>query len=163
LAEGNWVEIVDDDYALQGRAEPLLKVTSVDLDEGTVTLGGIRASTVGDNVDKHPFLRRWDGTDGATKVVELNTHDDWISLEDGVQIQFQPTNGGIYRRGDYWLIPARTATGDVEWPGETDAPEPIPPQGVKHHYAPLWIVAVSMDGILTAANDCRRKFIQLGV
>ena len=59
LAEGNWVEIVDDDYALQGRAEPLLKVTSVDLDEGTVTLGGTRTSTVGDDVDKHPFLRRW--------------------------------------------------------------------------------------------------------
>jgi hypothetical protein len=158
LAEGNWVEIVDDDYALQGRAEPLLKVTSVDLDEGMVTLGGTRTSTVGDSVDKHPFLRRWDGTDGATKVVEFNTQDDWISLEDGVQIQFQPSNGGIYRTGDYWLIPARVATGDVEWLGSVDNPDSLPPHGVQHRYAPLWIVSGGSEGALTAANDCRRKF-----
>jgi hypothetical protein len=157
LAEGNWVEIVDDDYALQDRAEQLLKVVSVDLDEGTVTLGGTRASTVGDNVDKHPFLRRWDSKDGATKVVEFNTQEDWISLEDGVQIQFQPTNGGIYRTRDYWLIPARTATGDVEWPGEVGLPDAIGPHGVQHHYAPLWIVSVE-DETLTSAGDCRRKF-----
>jgi hypothetical protein len=35
-----------------------------------------------------------------------------IDLEDGIQIQF--LTGGKYPTGDYWLIPARVATGDVE-------------------------------------------------
>ena len=45
----------------------------------------------------------------------------WIALEDGILIQFQPvqspgTGANTYRTGDYWLVPARVATGDVEWP-----------------------------------------------
>jgi len=38
------------------------------------------------------------------------------------------------------LIPTRTATGDVEWPGEVGQPEARPPHGVEHHYAPLAVV-----------------------
>lgn len=45
-------------------------------------------------------------------------------MEGRVQIQFQPLDSGLppnrYRTSDYWLIPARTATGDVEWPIPTD-------------------------------------------
>jgi len=41
-----------------------------------------------------------------------------LTLADGVQIQFQKSDpdgpAETYRTGDYWLIPARTATGDVE-------------------------------------------------
>ena len=158
LAEGNVVEIVDDDYALQNRAEPLLTVTLVDLDEGAVTLEGAPASTVGTSLDKHPFLRRWDG---QGEIVEGDGDNNWLSLEDGVQIQFQPSEGKRYRTGDYWLIPARTATGDVEWPGETGAPEAVLAHGVKHYYAPLATVAVGADGKLTAGPDCRRKLITL--
>jgi hypothetical protein len=36
----------------------------------------------------------------------------WLDLEDGVQIQF--SDGGEYLTGDYWLIPARVATGGDE-------------------------------------------------
>ena len=32
--------------------------------------------------------------------------NQWVELEDGIQIQFV---AGQYRAGDYWLIPARTA------------------------------------------------------
>jgi len=60
----------------------------------------------------------------------------WIDLEDGVQIQFSA--GGEYRTGDYWLIPARVATGNVEWPQDDDLnPQPLPPHGIEHHYALL--------------------------
>ena len=45
-----------------------------------------------------------------------------LDLENGVQIQFPGAVAGevaaIYRTSDYWTIPARVATGDVEWPTE---------------------------------------------
>jgi hypothetical protein len=108
-------------------------------------------------------LRRWDqhADDGVLEVTEIT--DEWIDLEDGVQIQFQPH--GTYYTGDYWLIPARTATGDVEWPGSKIAPEARPPHGIRHHYAPLWIISVDSGGTVTAetADDLRRQFEQLGV
>src|SRR5262249_23516207 len=132
LQVGDWVEIVDDDYTLQNRAEPLLEVDAIDYDNNVVTLKDKPISMVGQDAKKHPLLRRWDqreaeksklNQDGALPVRE--SASDWIELEDGIQIQFQPSTSEPpknYRTGDYWLIPARTATGDVEWPGPTDAP-----------------------------------------
>jgi hypothetical protein len=63
-----------------------------------------------------------------------------MALEDGIQVQFQPA--GSYRSGDYWLIPARAATGSILWPNRADGDGhiewlPQPPRGVEHHYAPL--------------------------
>jgi hypothetical protein len=46
--------------------------------------------------------------------------DGYIELEDGIQINLST---GIYREGDYWIIPARTKSGKVEWPtGNYDEP-----------------------------------------
>ena len=176
LKEGDWVEIVDDDYILQSPKEPLLRVDTINRDDIEVVLEGTTTNQVGQNPAKHPLLRRWDhkGRDpakgglvlneGAALVVEPTTTDDaWLTLEDGVQIQFQqPAQGqssNQYRTGDYWLIPARVATGDVEWPGPVDNPDSLPPHGVQHYYAPLWIISVDSSGTVTAApgGDCRRK------
>jgi hypothetical protein len=160
LQQGDWVEIVDDAYVLQGRAEPLLKVSDVDRVERQVTLEGIAASQVGLDPGKHPFLRRWDQqetetiklADGSVPVQE----EDWLELEDEMQVYFEAA--GSYRTGDYWLIPARTATGDVEWPGSVGNPEARRPHGVEHHYAPLAIISVGGNGDVTIDNDCRRSF-----
>ena len=47
-----------------------------------------------------------------------------------------------YRVGDYWTIPARTATADIDWPHDTNGePLSLPPQGPQRHYAPLAYVA----------------------
>ena len=163
LAPGDWVEIVDDEYILRGRAEPLLQVDAIDPDTRKVTLKGIPASMVGQALEKHPLLRRWDHKagkstegglvlhDGAALIIEGETSSNWLELEDGVLVQFQP--GGTYRTGDYWLIPARTATGDVEWPGDVGKPEALPPHGVEHHYGPLAIINVAPSGDVTLAVD----------
>ena len=61
----------------------------------------------------------------------------WNDLEDGIQCQF---SDGVYHSGDYWLIPARTATAEVEWPPyavPNSAPVPQPPLGIHHHYCRL--------------------------
>jgi hypothetical protein len=88
--------------------------------------------------------------------VEGERDQNWIELEDGIEIQFQPD--GTYHTGDYWLIPARTATGDVEWPGRAGAPAALGPRGIAHYYAPLWLITVGVDGKVTAAdaNSLRR-------
>lgn len=171
LAKGNWVEIVNDDYALQNRPEPLLQVLSVNHEETTVKLNGI--PTVSAEADKHPLLRRWDHGTGDSQqdgvdfkdgvpLTEGTGDQEWLKLEHGVQIQFQKPDSGAnqYRTGDYWLIPARTFTEDVEWPGPVGDPDAVPPHGVQHHYAPLWIISVDAEGKVTAdpKNDCRRSF-----
>ena len=96
--------------------------------------------------------------DGAVPITEGTTETDWIDLENGIQIQFQP--GGSYRTGDFWLIPARAAIGTIEWSGDPHNPDALAPFGTDHHYAPLWIVAVSADGKVTIDPklDLRRKF-----
>jgi len=155
LAAGDWVEIIDDRYPVRSGPAPLRQVKSVDLVNMLVKLDAVPSGDTGRNRDLHPFLRRWDqqapvpassgpplADDNALLVVEKDAADLFIDLEDGVQIQFQASNG-IYLRGDYWLIPARTATGDVEWPkvpGTTD-PAERPPDGVAEHFAPLALVA----------------------
>jgi hypothetical protein len=64
--------------------------------------------------------------------------DGWLDLENGVQIQFQ--HGGAYTPGDYWLIPARVASGDIEWPRNVREPAALPPTGVDYAYAPLAVI-----------------------
>jgi hypothetical protein len=113
---------------------------------------------------RHPLLRRWDQTSDAIPVREGDQEQNWIDLEDGVQIQFVAPPAGQtieYRVGDYWLIPARVATGDVEWPGPVNNPTPLHPHGVEHHYAPLAIVSISEGNIVGDPIDLRRKLNQL--
>jgi hypothetical protein len=184
LAEGNWVEIQDDTYVLQNRAESMLQVQSIDRTSLTVTLTGSSTSGVATDLTRHPLLRRWDyqagdpangGLQLASDRAALFTEQTaaWLTLENGVQIQFQPPDAGqpasTYRTGDYWLIPARTATGDVEWPTESEldtqgntiiAALAKPPDGVDHHYAPLGVISVTPNGT-TVTGDCRKQFSPL--
>lgn len=76
----------------------------------------------------------------------------------------------MYRTGDYWLIPARTATGDVEWPTDTvtdaqgnatHSPIARGPDGVIHHYAPLAIVTISGEGGVKVQTQCQKPYKRL--
>ena len=182
IAAGDWVEVQDDDYVLLNRAGTLLQVQSVDPTSMQVMLNGTPDPGVGRDPAKHPLLRRWDqvqgdeqeggvtlGSDNAALVVEGSGEDNWLDLEDGVQIQFQMADQSLpatYRTGDYWLVPARVATGDVEWPKElttdstgkvTQMPVALPPEGITHHYAPLATIDVNAD-VLRTANQCYMEF-----
>jgi hypothetical protein len=166
LKEGDWVEALDDDSVLQNQAGMLLKVMAIERSTLKVTLNAAASETLSTGSAKNPLLRRWEqksgdpnaggvplAKDGAVSIVE----GTWIPLEDGIQIQFQ--KGGNYRTGDYWLIPARTATGDIQWPRSRAAqsaaqpiPEELPPHGVEHYYAPLALVQGD------TSTDLRRTF-----
>ncbi|AFY34131.1 DUF6519 domain-containing protein [Calothrix sp. PCC 7507] len=176
LSVGDWVELVDDDYTLHQLAEPLWQVDKIEPTDFLVTLKRQTPSqrAIGENPQTSPLLRRWDQRertgltliDGAVSIAEVASNIDdegWLTLEDGVQIQWQRSESvkPLYRTGDYWLIPARNATGDVEWPHLNGKPVAIPPHGVQHYYAPLAVVTATRYGQAIVA-DCRRQFYSLG-
>ncbi|BAZ11845.1 hypothetical protein NIES4071_36710 [Calothrix sp. NIES-4071] len=167
LAVGDWVEIVDDYSVLNQVVEPLWKVEKIEPGDFLVTLASSDSSrSTSLDIRKHPLLRRWEQKEksglklinGAIPIDEATT--DWFTLEDGVQIKFKQSElGENYRTGDYWLIPARTATGDVEWRKSADGKTPLalPPHGVEHHYAPLAVIVSAKE----VPEDCRRQFYSL--
>ncbi|MDP9119979.1 MAG: DUF4815 domain-containing protein [Acidobacteriota bacterium] len=184
LKPGDWVEFVDVVVVAQEAGDPLtlFRVEAVDPRRTTVRLQAPKPDNqpqpdVPEHDGKsafarHAFLRRWDhqeiaksqgGTplqNGALRILEGENDAGWIALEDGIRIQFQPD--GIYRAGDYWLIPARTATGDVEWTqGEDGRPEARKPYGADHHFAPLAVVEVDGAGKLEALQPLRKLFAPL--
>jgi hypothetical protein len=152
---GAWVELSDDVKELQGLPGVLVKLSKVDggvlsVDPSTVT-SATPIDWSGQLVN--PKVRRWDqhGSDavqltlGAIGITE-STPDSpvWIDLEDGIQVMF--ALDGSYRTGDYWTIPARVATGQIDWPSTPDATgaavnDALAPDGIRHHYAPLGFVS----------------------
>ncbi|MGW5472343.1 DUF6519 domain-containing protein [Streptomyces chartreusis] len=128
LSPGDWVEPVDASRLWSGPHD-LLEVLKVSVTDREIELSG-PVNVSGD----HPYLRRWDQRGPARPVAE----GPWLPLEDGIQIRFAP--GGRYRSGDYWLVPARTATGDVEWPRDGQEPAYRAPHGIDDHIAPLALV-----------------------
>ncbi len=163
LEVNDWVEIEDDDSVLKNMARPLLQVIKVDRFEMTVTLQNKEGGSFTIDSGKHALLRRWDlkkgvMTNGVLVIEESNgeLEVDWVELENGINIQFKP--GGNYRRGDYWLIPARSALGDVDWPeNDQSTPKFLTPHGVIHHFAPLAIISVSGSQV-QFSSDCRCTF-----
>lgn len=185
LKEHDWVEVVDDESELRDpHAVPgnLLQVDTINRNQMQITLTGTPNPKIGADQSKHPLLRRWDqkADDQSGSSLQLDNgavsikEGHWLDLEDGIQIQFErrePNNH--YRSGDYWLIPARVDSGDVEWPVECHQGKPVrhndggpipmaqPPHGIEHHYAPLAVITVAHNGDLTVDprnDDCRRTF-----
>lgn len=147
LHEGDWVELLDDELVYSGKPSQLCKVVTLDRDVLQVSLDCEEPLSVGNDLGKHPLLRRWDHgeqADAKSGCIPLRAGPtEWLPLEHGVQIRFEP--GKTYRSGEYWQIPARTVAGaengNVEWSLDRDgAPELAPPHGIVHHYAPLALI-----------------------
>src|SRR5207249_2005959 len=117
FANDDWVELLDDDTELKGAPGELAQIDHVDPVRRVITL---KAAPALINLKRHPKLRRWESRDGKAEfTVEFKpaVNDGWIALEDGVEIQFSP---GLSNTGDFWVVPARTASNDVEWPVQRD-------------------------------------------
>jgi Family of unknown function (DUF6519) len=141
IAGGRWVELTDDTHEKLNQPGQLLEVLKAEDDVVTVSADADLPAFP----DK-PKLRRWDGRGVATTA--------WKTLEDGIEVRFSP---GHYTVGDYWLIPARTAEGDIEWPRVGSNPLPIPRHGTSHHFAILALLSYSA-GKWSRVEDCRPKF-----
>ncbi len=166
LEVDDWVEIVAMGRQLSGEAGQMARVTGVDIDTPAVTLRSTADLTVSGGAQY--ALRRWDhrGDDEAIAIAFDSAGKGVpIPLEYGIVVTPQvpqTAKSFIARPGDYWLIPARTETGDIEWPTATAADGTvdrafIPPHGVQHHYAPLAVVGATAAGGAASVADLRRE------
>jgi len=164
ISTGDWVEIIDDNFELDGELGAIRKV-KVDDAERTIEFtdplpAGLQLTTT-DATALHLRVRRWDqkgvvrdaaGTElenldttgGVITVPAASTTQ--IQLEHGIVVSFSvaPT-GDRFRRGDHWIFAARTADASIELLDDA------PPLGVHHHYARLAVVTFPDTEI-----NCRR-------
>jgi hypothetical protein len=175
FSSGQWIELSDDLREIKGSHGLFVQVTKVEGDKLTIDPhnGAMNRADFADTAT----ARRWDQQEtdetklykGVIPIVE----GEWFTLEDGVQVYFEPAANGTpnhYHTGDYWLIPARVETKNIEWPQELDdegktkkdakdhtIPAAVAPRGVTHHYGPLGILSVSTQDAFKF-EDCRCRF-----
>jgi hypothetical protein len=156
---GDWIEVIDDKSDLLNKPGVLAELSRVEGNVLTIRQSSIQdldnplATTVNFNNRKNPRIRRWDSAGDLT----MNANNTaWVPLEEGVEVNF---GSGTYKSGDYWLIPARTAKADVEWPTDPVTKLPLPqlPQGITHHFSELAISKLE-TGAWTVLSDCRPVF-----
>ena len=161
FATGNWVEIRDDSYTFGYNANQpgeLCQINSISA--GHPPLLGLSTQISAIKPENNAQMRRWDqyGPGNSTNGIPLPIND-WLELENGIKIQFQEGN---YVSGDYWLIPARTATGNIEWPPlDSDGQFYQPPHNTSIYRAPLACVHWDTGQEQFTVEDCRRFFPSL--
>ncbi|HEX6730168.1 MAG TPA: DUF6519 domain-containing protein, partial [Pyrinomonadaceae bacterium] len=156
LSFGNnqWVELVDEESTLKAQPRALVQIDEVQPSTREITF----KTSIGSVANLIPGLklRRWDQSTGANQNGLHVTANVWTDIEGGIQVTFAP---GTYHAGDYWLIPARTATREIEWPPfkiPNTQPVPQPPRGVRHHFCRIALLQVD-DGVIRV-RDCRTIF-----
>ncbi|MDT8320732.1 MAG: DUF6519 domain-containing protein [Xanthomonadales bacterium] len=183
LEVNNWVEIAGGDQGGHCGSCRLYQVAEVDVDKARVTLSE-EPELPDDRSAEGTSLVRWDHSGGDEMGIPVSLATDQPhELEDGIQIQFGEAGGtaagegtdaaagdGVFvdengnvvssvttrfQSGDYWLIPARSASNSIEWPVANGKPGWLPPHGVVHHYAPLRIL-MRDDAEWTEQTDLRR-------
>lgn len=160
---GDWVEISDRDGELQGAPRFLAQIVAPAPDPSTnaITLssavpnpGGI--NDPGQNVFR---LRRWDMTGSGVTSGGIPIVAGWMPIEAGVQVSFDE---GTYAPRAFWMVPARTATADVEWPpfqSPNTNPVPQPPVGEIHAFCKLAQLSVVYGSV--TVYDLRVQFASL--
>ncbi|MDX2213658.1 MAG: DUF6519 domain-containing protein [Oculatellaceae cyanobacterium bins.114] len=157
LADGQWAEVIDDIKELHNQPGQLVRINIDPTTNKTAIAAETPLNTTEVNRDYHPKLRRWDQVGSSATQDGVGLSNGWLALEGGIEVQFSE---GHYKTGDYWLIPARTATGEIEWPPyKVPNTDPIaqPPLGIEHHYCRLAILSISGEGY-KVLQDCRKRF-----
>jgi hypothetical protein len=157
---GDWVELVSDYNELSEPQipGPLIKIDTVNPATREIVLKSAPPAVPQNELKQfHYLLRRWDMPSSLNMANGMSMQNNWAALENGIQVLFSST--GQFLSGDYWLIPARTVLGEIEWPPFTipnTTPQAVQPQGVNHHYSPLALVTLSGGTLLV--SDLRLMF-----
>ena len=177
IAEGDWVEVLDDmrEFSLAGGE--MRRVQTADPATRRITLSAALPAAMlpatfpdaGFAAPRHLRVKRWDqrgrvfrtgsavpvkdlDAAGSRGVVDVPAAGTTLLLEHGVTVSFSSTGAPGFRAGDWWVFAARTADASVE--ALVDAP----PRGVHHHHTRLgyWDVASG------AVTDCRTPWPPAG-
>lgn len=157
---GQWVEISDDSYlfgSAPNQPGDLYQIAGVTPETLSVTLTQTVTSV---DPTKNARMRRWDqfGASTGSGGISLPVTEPY-TLENGISVQF---TAGQYEPGDYWLIPARTATGEIEWPPcDSDGSTFQPPRYTHVFRAPLACIQWNGPKRQAVVHDCRDKFYPL--
>lgn len=155
-----WVEIGDDTNLFgQTPNQPgtLYQIQSVNHADSSISL-----TTPAILVDstRNARVRRWDHSGPAAGTLGLPLQvNNWLTLENGIQVSFAP---GTYQSGDYWTIPARTASGLIDWPPcGSNGNLFHPPRSIIVTNAPLACIHWDATKGQAVVEDCRRIFSPL--
>jgi len=162
----DWVEIVDRDGELSGTPRFLAQIVAPAPDPVSlqITLSASVPQPYLDGINSPPVpttnyyrLKRWDmsGTGVTANGIQIKPNT-WMPIEEGVQVWF---TDGHYAPRAWWLIPARTATADIEWPPfqvPNTEPIPQPPSGINCHFCRIG--TIDSEPMPWTFGDCRNFF-----
>lgn len=156
FSKRDWIEVTDDLHEFHGMPGSFVRIREIEDDvisyDPSSTYGN-SVSCVNYPLKFNPIIRKWDGMKNPVLPVIRGNEGEYISLEDGVEIQFTE---GVYRSGDYWMFPVRTNVG-VLWEKEDGLAKFKPPIGIEHHYCPLALIKYQKNEI-KVLSDCRKFF-----
>jgi Family of unknown function (DUF6519) len=144
---GQWVELSDDTYQFgETPNQPGLLFQIAFVNQATLQVT-MSTPVFGIDPTKNARMRRWDQSGASATAFGIPVSGKPILLENGIQVDFKK---GDFEPGDYWTIPARTASGQIDWPpcGSNDS-----------HYQPSSYMRVYCAPLACAAL---RRFIQKG-
>lgn len=153
---GDWVEIIDDTFEF---GQPPNQPGNLCCIQSITGLSVTLQQSVSVDLTQNPRMRRWEqfGSSATSNGVSLSTA--LIPLENGIEVEFTQ---GQYASGDYWLIPARTATGEIEWPpADSDGSVFLPPRRIEVFSAPLACIQWDTQKGQAVVQDCRKPFYPL--
>jgi hypothetical protein len=165
---GQWVELTDDTLEfgpVPNLPGTLYQIQSVQPTDLSVTLAGPAGQTIPVDPGQNARMRRWDQSGPAATAIGVPlAAGSAIQLENGIEVSF---GSGTFASGDYWTIPARTATGQIQWPPcGSDGNVAQLPTSVTVYRAPLaclhWTPpATSASAPGVQVEDCRMLFSPL--
>ena len=184
---GQWVELTDD--ALEFGQPPNSPGTLYQIQTApqqtdpnpSFTLVVPDNQPISVNPARHARMRRWDMSGPAVTATGIPVSPGWTQLENGIQVMFGPTQSGTgpvtspppgtFQSGDYWTIPARTATGQIEWPQGSGGNAAERPASIQVYRAPLACIHATVikeifggevnETISYQRDDCRQVFSPL--
>lgn len=159
FAAGQWVELIDEGREL--RAEPGTLARVVRVNDDIVEIDPASATGPYDLAsfsEGRRLLRAWDMIGSGA----LTTGETPVELEGGISVTFEAPEGSTqHRTGDYWMIPARAISKDIEWPRDESGLSLFqPPHGVSRAVSRLAFLQLA-GGVWNIIADTRVRFPSL--
>lgn len=160
---GDYIEILNDSREINGLPGDIKQITAIIESQRILTLDS-NVDTVTFTEAGNPKVRRWESVGGTMTtsgimVQRPDANEGYLPLENGVEVLF---GDGLYHTGDYWLIPARTDNGSVEWPVSNGVPVAQTRQGIEHSFGRLALATyTSGTSTWSSLTDCRKKIVSL--